>query len=79
MKFARWSLCLVASLVLSMTFSLASAQRAVAGERGKPAAIRYRIQVKDLVGIKAGNLALMIVSPMSALSKPIAAMVNISW
>ena len=50
MKFARWSLCLVASLVLSMTFSLASAQRAVAGERGKPAAIRYRIQVKDLVG-----------------------------
>jgi predicted metalloprotease with PDZ domain len=50
MKFARWSRILLACLVLSTAFGLVGGQRAFAGERGKAAAIIYKIQIKDLAG-----------------------------
>lgn len=50
MKFTRWPRLLLALLVLSTACGLAGGQQAVAGERQKAAAIRYKIHIKDLVG-----------------------------
>jgi len=49
MKFARWQVLVLASIILSTASGLAVGQQALAGERRKAAAIAYRIHIKDLV------------------------------
>ncbi len=47
MKFARWQVLVLASIVLSTAFCLVAGQQAVAGER---AVIGYKIHIHDLAG-----------------------------
>lgn len=50
MKFARRPMAILAFFVLSTAGFWAGGQQAVAGERGKAAAVAYKIRIKDLAG-----------------------------
>jgi len=69
MKFARWQVLVLASIVLSTAFCLVAGQQAVAGER---AVIGYKIHIHDLAGQTVDVEASFPVSqPQEALYMPV--------